>query len=184
MAFACSGKRLVGHQGGQQGHGPLQSGLTEPVVGPLSLLTALHDTGFAQDLHVIGKAGLGQLHRLLQHAGALFPAAQLLQNGKALGVAQSPEYLGVFLKVAVHVRSSHQNYLMRRTYHTKARLSRGLLPSAAEGDDHLSSTDVLYLLLYNNKEYKLMEIVITMNEDITVSSNKYPFLFFIQTFFV
>ena len=96
----------------QQGHGPLQPGLAEPVVGPLSLLAALDDAGFAQDLHVVGKTRLGQLHGLLQHAGALFTAAQLLQNSKALGVAQCPEYLGIFLKVAVHVRSSHQNYLM------------------------------------------------------------------------
>ena len=82
-------------------------------MGPLALLTAGHQTGVTQNLHVVGEPRLGQIHGLQQDAGTLFPAAQLLQNGQALGVAQGLEHLCVFL-VGIHVITLHQNILMCR----------------------------------------------------------------------
>jgi len=96
-------------------------------MGPFALLAALHKAGFAQDLHVIGKAGLGQPQVLvLQHAGALFAAAQPGQNGKALFVAQGAEHRRLLTEVlhAAHLKS---NFLdaSSKVYTLPAALSTG-----------------------------------------------------------
>lgn len=74
------------------------SGLRQAVMRPLSLLPAFHDSGFTQHLHVIGKAGLADIHLILQHAGTFLAAAQLLQNLQTPRVAQRLKNLGILFK--------------------------------------------------------------------------------------
>ena len=78
---------------------------------PFAFLPAAYDTGITQDFHVVGQPGLRKIHWLLQDAGAFLAAAQLLQNGKPLGVTQRLKYFGVFLMCS-NVFTSHQNILI------------------------------------------------------------------------
>ena len=80
-------------------------------MGPFALLPAVHQSGIAQYLHMIGQSGLSEIQRLLKLAGTFLSGAQLLQNRQALGIAQRFEYFRVLLMLS-HALTSNQIILM------------------------------------------------------------------------
>ena len=63
---------------------------------PLALLASDDNARIAENLHMVGQGGLADAHFLQQLAGALFPAAQQLQNMDPIFIAERLEDDGNF----------------------------------------------------------------------------------------